>query len=71
MRKVKITRNLGQGLPDYKEGEVVNVSNADAEELIKKGYAMDAEEAAKAETESATRMEAVPKDVDTKEAKKK
>jgi hypothetical protein len=33
MPKIKVLRNLGQGLPDYREGQTVQVSNEVADQL--------------------------------------
>jgi hypothetical protein len=37
--KIKILRNLGRRLPPYKEGEVLDLPDREAESLVKKGLA--------------------------------
>lgn len=39
MPKITVLRNLGQGLPDYTEGQTVNVSNEEADQLCQLGLA--------------------------------
>jgi hypothetical protein len=70
VRKVKIERNTPH-IPDRKEGDVLEVSNAQAEEWVKKGLVSTVTEEGKAEVKFPATLEAIPKDVDTKEPKRK
>lgn len=64
--KYRITRNLGAGLPDYKEGQVIDLSEAEAERL-----GSNAEPAHKSQTPKPNpkpRPERKPQRQDTKPA---
>lgn len=45
--KLTILRNLGRGLPDYTEGQTVDVDDHEAQELLEKGLAEPADPKAK------------------------
>jgi len=38
--EITVLRNLGPGLPDYKEGQVVEVNDKEGDDLIKAGLAL-------------------------------
>lgn len=57
--RIKVLRNLGRGLPSYKEGQVVEVESAEGEKLCKLNLAEVVE----------SKLKAVPAKPATAEAK--
>lgn len=39
MKQIRVTRNLGDGLPRYREGQVVDVSDEECDRLVSRGLA--------------------------------